>query len=71
MSHAETADIIDIKTISINVTGDTVKLGWDEPVEPNGIVMSYKINITRLDAAKTKVSFSFFISLMEKVLLNF
>jgi hypothetical protein len=54
-SYVDTADSINVKSITVNVTGNSVKLRWDEPAEPNGIAMSYNINITRVDSAKTNV----------------
>jgi len=51
----ETADYIDIRSIVVNVTGNQIKLSWDEPLKANGIAMSYNINVTRVDTSKTNV----------------
>lgn len=53
MHFSDAKDMVDIKSVSINLTGTDVEFSWEEPTHPNGIVMAYRINVTRVDTAKS------------------
>lgn len=56
-THAnETADNINPRTLTVEVnqTVGTVKLRWEEPKQPNGIIVTYQIEYGRVDRVPLK-----------------
>ena len=40
------------------VTGNTVRMGWEEPPHPNGVVLAYEISVRRVDKPSVRISSS-------------
>jgi hypothetical protein len=60
MNSTDSADNMDELKLSMEVanqTGGEVRLKWDEPLEPNGIIVNYHIEYKRVDIENVNIQF--------------
>ena len=58
---AASADEINPSTVFADVSGKIVRMRWEEPPHPNGVVLAYEISVRRVDKPSVRIQFKFIV----------